>query len=138
MSNSSRASCGLTVLRVVVGIVFLAHGWQKMFGFKIPGVTRMVTGLGIPMPGFFAVVLTLVELLGGIALILGVATRVAAVLLAIDMTVAILKVHLPHGFFAQGGGYEFALTLLAATVCLALAGAGSVSVDGALAKKKPA
>jgi putative oxidoreductase len=109
-----------------------------MFGFKIPGVTRMVTGLGIPMPGFFAVVLTLVELLGGIALILGVATRVAAVLLAIDMTVAILKVHLPHGFFAQGGGYEFALTLLAATVCLALAGAGSVSVDGALAKKKPA
>jgi putative oxidoreductase len=136
MSNS-RAACGLTVLRVVVGVVFLMHGWQKMFGFKIPGVTGFMTSLGIPMPGFFAVVVTLVELLGGIALILGVATRVAAVLLAINMTVAILKVHLPHGFFTQGGGFEFPLTLLAANICLALAGPGSLSVDNLLATKKP-
>jgi putative oxidoreductase len=137
MSNSSNASWGLTVLRVVVGIVFLMHGWQKLFAFKIAGVTGMFTHIGIPLPGVLAVVVTFVEFLGGIALILGVATRVAAVLLAINMTVAILKVHLPHGFFASGGGYEFPLSLLAACVCLALAGAGAASVDNAMGAKKP-
>jgi putative oxidoreductase len=129
-------SWGLTVLRVVVGIVFAMHGGQKLFVFKIPGVTHMMISMGIPMPGLFAVVVSLVEFLGGIALILGIATRVAAVLLAIDMTVAILKVHLPHGFFAQGGGYEFPLSLLAANICLALMGAGAASVDNAMAAKK--
>lgn len=136
MSNNSNASWGPTVLRVVVGIVFAMHGWQKLFGFKIPGVTGMLTSLGFPLPGFFAVVLTLVELLGGIALILGVATRAAAVLLAIDMAVAVLKVHLPHGFFAQGGGFEYPLSLLAASVCLALMGPGAASIDNAMAAKQ--
>lgn len=125
-------------MRVVVGIVFAMHGGQKLFVFKISGVTHMMTSLGIPMPGLFAVVVSLVEFLGGIALILGIATRVAAVLLAINMTVAVLKVHLPHGFFAQGGGYEFPLSLLAANICLALMGAGAASVDNAMAKKTPA
>lgn len=125
-------------MRVVVGIVFVMHGGQKLFVFKMAGVTGMMTSLSIPMPGFFAVVVSLVEFLGGIALILGIATRVAAVLLAINMTVAILKVHMPHGFFAQGGGYEFPLTLLAANICLALSGAGAASLESAMTKNKPA
>jgi putative oxidoreductase len=134
MSNGSNRSWGLTVLRVVVGIVFVMHGWQKLFGMKLPGVTGMMTAIGIPWPGFFAVVVTFVELLGGIALILGVATRVAAGLLAIDMMVAVLKVHLSHGFFLPMG-FEFALSMLAANICLALAGGGAASLDGALGKK---
>jgi putative oxidoreductase len=79
------------------------------------------------MPGFFAVVVTLVELVGGILLLTGLATRVAAALLAIDMLVAILAVHLKNGFF-NPMGVEFPLTLLAALVCLSVAGGGAFSL----------
>ena len=130
-------ACGLTVLRVVVGIVFLKHGWMKLFIYGMPGVTGMLTMLHIPLPAVAAIVLTWVELLGGLALILGAGTRVASALLAFDMLVAIFKVHLKNGFFLPTG-YEFALTLLAATICLMLAGAGAPSVDKILEKKRPA
>ncbi|SRR5258708_24618105 len=119
-------SCGLTVLRVVVGIVFVVHGYQKLFKFGFHGVAGMFGHMGIPLPAFFAVVVTLVEFVGGILLIAGIAVRVSSALLAIDMTVAIFKVHLPHGFFSPSG-VEFPLTLLAAVICLMLAGGGSLS-----------
>lgn len=131
MSNSSNRSWGITVLRVAVGIVFLMHGIQKLFSIGVPGVEGFMGSLGIPFPRFFGVVLTLVELFAGASLILGVATRLAALLLAFDMLVAILKVHLKNGFFLPNG-VEFALTLLAANLCLLLVGAGAASVDGAL------
>jgi len=135
--TDSKKACGLTVLRVVVGIVFLKHGWMKLFTYGMPGVTGMLTMLHIPLPAVAAIVLTWVELLGGLALILGAGTRVASALLAFDMLVAIFKVHLKNGFFLPTG-YEFALTLLAATICLMLAGAGAPSVDKILEKKRPA
>jgi len=134
MSNNSSRSWGLAVLRVVAGTVFLMHGQQKLFHFGLHGVSGLLGSLGIPLPVFFAVVLTAVEFLGGIALILGIATRLAAALLAIDMIVAILKVHLKNGFFAPTG-VELPLTLLAAVLCLALSGAGAASVDGLFGKK---
>lgn len=120
-------SCGLTVLRVVVGIVFLMHGYQKLFKFGFHGVAGMFGHIGIPLPAFFAVVVTLVEFVGGILLIVGLATRIAAGLIAIDMLVAILAVHLKNGFF-NPMGFEFPLTLLAAAICLMLAGGGSLSL----------
>ncbi len=126
---------GLTVLRVVVGIVFAVHGGQKVFFMGMNGVAGFLGSLGIPAPAVAAVVLMAVEFLGGIALILGVVTRWAALLLAIDMLVAILLVHLKRGFFAHTGGYEFALTLLAACVALALAGPGAAAVDDLIAKR---
>ena len=86
---------GLTILRVVVGIVFFVHGLQKLFLMGFGGVAGMMDGLGVPAPGLFAVILTLVELLGGLALILGLFTRVVAIPLAVDMLVATLTVHLP-------------------------------------------
>ncbi len=78
--------------------------------------------------------MTLVEFFGGIALILGVATRLAALAIAIDMAVAILAVHFKNGFFMPTG-YEYAFTLLGANICLILTGAGSFSVDGLFGKK---
>jgi putative oxidoreductase len=118
---------GLTVLRVVVGIVFLVHGYQKLFKFGFHGVAGMFGHMGIPLPAFFAVVVTLVEFVGGFLLIAGVATRVAAALIAIEMAVAVLVVHLKNGFF-NPGGIEFPLTLLAAAICLTIAGGGAFSL----------
>lgn len=125
--SSSLQSWGLGVLRVIVGIVFVAHGYQKLFTFGFHGVAGLFAHLGIPMPGFFAVVVTLVEFVGGILLLTGLATRVAASLLAIDILVAIFAVHLKNGFF-NPMGVEFPLTLLAALVCLSIAGGGALSL----------
>jgi putative oxidoreductase len=120
-------ACGLTVLRVVVGIVFFAHGYQKLFKIGIHGVAGMFAHSGIPLPLVAAVIVLLVEFVGGLLLIAGIATRVAAALNGIDMLVAIFAVHLRHGFFAPMG-FEFPLTLLAACVCLVLAGGGCWSI----------
>jgi len=119
-------SCGLAVLRIVVGIVFAMHGWQKIHVFHLAGVTGMLSHLGIPLPGFFAAVLITVELIGGLLLITGLATRIPAVLLAIDMLVAIITVHMKHGFFVPAG-IELPFTLLGAVICLAMSGGGSFS-----------
>ncbi|HZQ17687.1 MAG TPA: DoxX family protein [Terriglobales bacterium] len=121
-------SIGLAVLRIVVGIVFLMHGYQKLFKFGFHGVGAMFGHLGLPLPMVFAVIVTLVEFVGGILLITGLATRIPAALNAIDMIVAILLVHGRHGFF-NPGGFEYPLTLLAATICLVLAGGGAASLE---------
>ncbi len=120
-------TCGLTVLRIVVGIVFLMHGYQKLFHMHIHGVAGFFGHLGIPLPVVAAVIVTSLEFGGGILLIAGVAVRVLAPLFAIDMLVAILTVHLRNGFFGPGG-IEFPLTLMAAAICLALTGGGALSL----------
>ena len=127
---------GITALRVVVGIVFLAHGGQKLFVWGFGGVAGFLGQVGIPAPMLAAVVVTLVEFLGGLALLLGLFTRWAAIPLAINMAVAILTVHLRAGFFLPNG-YEFALTLLAANVALILLGSGEASLDSLLGKRAP-
>jgi putative oxidoreductase len=135
MSNGSASrSWGLALLRIVVGVVFLMHGGQKFFmGFH--NVAGFLSSVGIPLPTLAAIVLTLVEFLGGTALILGVLTRYFAVLLAVDMLVAIITVHAKHGFFAGNGGMEFPLVLFASAINLVCAGAGALSIDGMRKKK---
>lgn len=120
---------GITVLRIVVGVVFLAHGGQKLFIWGFGNVAGFMGKIGIPAPMLAAVVVTLVEFVGGLALVLGLYTRYAAALLAIDMLVAILTVHLWGGFFLPNG-IEFALSLFAANTALLLLGSGEASVDG--------
>jgi putative oxidoreductase len=131
-NNSNSTSWGPTALRLVVGVVFVAHGWQKIH-MGIPAVAGFMGALKIPAPMVSAVVLTAVEFLGGVALILGAGTRWAALLISFDMAVAILAVHLKNGFFMPTG-YEYALTLLLACVSLALSGGGAASVDSALGR----
>jgi putative oxidoreductase len=122
------ADWGLTVLRVVLGIVFFMHGWQKWSG-GIAGTEGFFTSLSIPAPGLMAPLVTLVEIVGGLALIAGVLTRLAALALIVDMLVAMFVFHLPNGFFAMDGGYELVLTLAAGCAALVLAGPGALAVD---------
>ena len=131
--SQSRINGALAVLRVALGIVFVAHGAQKLFIYGIDGVSGAFAQMG--MPAFLGPVVGAGELLGGIALIAGFLTPVAAAGLSLIMLGAIVKVHLPGGFFMPSG-VEFAFSLLAGLVALILVGAGSYSVDGALARRK--
>jgi len=125
-TGGSLQSWGLTVLRMVVGFVFFMHGYQKLLKMGIHGVAGFFGHLGIPFPIVAAVLVTLLEFVGGILLITGLATRIPSALLAVDMLVAIFTVHMKNGFF--GMGVEFPLTLVAGLICLALAGGGALSV----------
>lgn len=135
--NAWMTRWGVVPVRLVVGLVFFAHGAQKLFVFGLGGTAAFMAQLGIPLPALAAVVLIAVELLGGLALIVGLVTRWAAALLAIDMLVATLTVHLRAGFFLPDG-YEFALTLFGASLSLALLGSGAASLDHAIERRRSA
>jgi putative oxidoreductase len=136
---------GPAVLRLVVGVVFVAHGVQKLFGAwgggGLQGTADFLAALGWPAPFALAVLVAVVETLGGALLIVGAYTRGVAAVLALEAAVAIWQVHLPHGFFLNWGlvpgvghGYEYALTVAASLVSLLFTGAGALSVDAARAR----
>lgn len=117
---------GMVPLRVVIGLVFLMHGSQKLL--SLTSTAAFFDSIGIPIAQVAAALVTALEILGGVALILGWFTRVVAALLAIDMAVAILTARMNGGFFAPSG-FEFELTLLGACLTLAVMGAGGFSLD---------
>lgn len=126
---------GLLPVRLVVGVVFIAHGWLKLHSFGIQGTTKFMGGLGIPEPGVIAVYVIVLEMIGGLALILGGFTRFFAALLAIDMLGAIFFAKRNAGFFGPDG-WEFELTLCAACLTLVIVGAGGASIDAALSARR--
>jgi putative oxidoreductase len=131
-STPRHQAIGIAIVRVITGIVFTAHGYQKLFVFGIAGVQQGFTKMGAPMPTVTALLVTLLEFFGGLALIVGLLTRLVALGLVADMLGAIVLVHLANGFFMPTG-YEFALLLLVSSLALVVGGAGSFSVDGIIA-----
>ncbi len=119
-------------LRLAVGAIFIAHGSQKLFGafggHGLKGFAGMLSSMGFKPALAWAVLVALVEFLGGICLLLGIQTRLAALLLGINMVVAILFVHLSRGLFASKGGFEFPLVLLAASLSLLFTGPGRLAL----------
>ncbi|HYT67582.1 MAG TPA: DoxX family protein [Vicinamibacterales bacterium] len=131
---------GLTALRLCTAAVFIAHGLQKLLGLwggpGLNGTARLLTSLGLPFAYPLAILLTVTELGGGILLMLGWLTPWVSLALAIDMGVAIWKVHYANGFFmnwsgtgGRGHGIEYALVLFGGLLCLMLSGSGGLSVD---------
>jgi putative oxidoreductase len=128
---------GLTVLRLAVGAVFVAHGAQKLLGIwggpGIGGTARFFGQVGLNPAYPLALLVAFVEFFGGILLVLGALTFFTALIILIEMAVAIWKVHYANGFFLSGRGhglgYEYNVVLIGALFCIAVAGPGALSVD---------
>lgn len=112
------------ILRVILGLVFIAHGYPKLKGFS--GTADWLDSIGFKPAKFWALVLGLTEFVGGIFLVIGLFVQPVAGLIAIVMLVAIFKVKIKQGFV---GGYEFELVLLAIALALMLLGAGAYAID---------
>lgn len=123
---------GLAPPRVVAGRLFFIHGQQKLSDQGIASVEEFSAADGIPAARPAAVGATFVEMTGGLALVVGLVTRVAGLLLAVDMVVALLVVHAANGFFADEGGIELVLLLAAAALALVLTGPGAAALDALL------
>jgi putative oxidoreductase len=115
---------GLLVIRVIVGAVFVVHGYQKL------GAMAMTVGFfgKLGFAPFLAYLVAWVEFLGGISLIIGFGSKIAAALLAVSTLVAFVKVHGPNGFDVGRGGYEYIITLFAVMVGLLYTGPGRYSI----------
>jgi putative oxidoreductase len=137
IATVSQQQFAIALLRIITGIVFTAHGAQKVFVYGFAGITAGFVKMGVPMPAVTAPFIGMLELVAGIALIIGLLTRLAALGLACDMLGAILLVHGAAGFFLPTG-YEFVLMLLTASATLVLGGPGALSVDGILASRRDA
>ncbi len=132
-------SVAALALRVPVGIIFAAHGAQKLFGwfggYGLTGTAGWLESIGLAPGLLMALLAGGAEFFGGLALILGLLTRPAAFALSIAMVVAIFSVHFSNGLFISNNGYEFGLALLAASLSLLASGGGKAAVDSWLANK---
>lgn len=136
---ATRGGYGLTLLRAVVGLTFMAHGAQKLFGWfgghGLAGVGQWMESIGLT-PGYLMALLAgSGEFFGGLALLLGLLVRPAAVVLAVIALVAMFSVHWVNGFFITSNGYEYTLVLLAVSIALLLDGAGRLSLDECLSRR---
>ena len=134
----SRAGYGLTVLRIFVGVIFAAHGSQKLFGWfgggGLAGTAQWMESIGLGPGTLMAALAGGTEFFGGLALIIGLLARPAALGLSFTLLVAIFSVHIHNGLFMANNGYEFALALLGGTVAVLIEGAGKLSLDRGIAE----
>lgn len=135
----TEAGTAALILRVPVGLILAAHGAQKLFGWfggnGLAGTAQWMSSIGIEPGLLMALLAGGAEFFGGLALVLGLLTRPAALIAAFTMLVAIFSVHISNGLFAADGGYEYALVLMVALLALAIQGGGDLSMDKALSEK---
>jgi putative oxidoreductase len=136
-TTSTRQDVALLIGRIALGVVLIAHGWQKFFSFGISGVAASFDQMGVPLSTVSAVFAAIVELAGGIALIVGLAVPLVGALVAIDMAGALLFVHAPNGVFVADGGYELVLLIGAFGVVFAGLGAGNFAIDSLIRSSRP-
>lgn len=134
---STNAGIGITLLRVVTGLTFAAHGSQKLFawfgGYGLEGTGQWMESIGIT-PGYLMALLAgSAEFFGGLALVIGLLVRPAALSLVVAMLVAIFTVHIANGFFMATNGFEYALILGAISLALLIEGGGKFSLDRKIA-----
>ena len=127
MSPTTLPNTALLSLRIVVGVTFLLHGLDKLG--DVSGTEQFFASLGIPAPGLMAPFVAATETVGGLLLIVGLATRLAAAALAANMLVALATAHDQLEFFVADGGVELEVLLAGASLALVLAGAGRFSLD---------
>jgi putative oxidoreductase len=126
-------------LRIVAGIIFTAHGAQKLFawfgGYGLEGTGQWMESIGLAPGYLMALMAGSAEFFGGIFLIFGLLTRPTSFVLAITMAVAIFSVHIDNGLFMTANGYEFSLALLAVSISLLFSGAGKLSLDQVITQR---
>lgn len=136
---STNAGFDTLAVRLAAGIIFAAHGAQKLFGWfgghGLEGTAGWMASMGMEPGYLMALMVGSAEFFGGLFLIVGLLVRPSAIVLALTMVVAIVTVHLENGLFMSNNGYEFALALLAISVSLVIRGAGSVSLDKQIQQK---
>ena len=136
---TSEQSNATLPLRLIAGIIFTAHGAQKLFawfgGYGLEATGQWMQSIGIKPGYLMALMAGSAEFFGGLLLIIGLLTRPTSFVLAITMAVAIVTVHLEHGLFMSNNGYEFALSLLAISISLMVSGAGKLSLDNKIAQR---
>ena len=130
--NPTVRSIALLVSRIILGVILVAHGYQKFAEWTLAGTGQAFAGMGIPLPAVSAAVAAIIELVGGILLILGAFTPIVGVLVFLQMLVAAVLVHISNGIFVADGGWELVGAIGAGALALAAAGAGRWSVDGLL------
>jgi putative oxidoreductase len=127
---------GLLIIRVVIGVIFMGHGAQKLFGwfggYGIKGTGGWFESIGIKPGAAMALLAGLTELIGGILFTLGLLTPLAGIMIAGTMVMAIAKVHAPNGLWSTENGYEYNLTVIAAVIGVALIGPGKYALDAFL------
>lgn len=127
---ASKINSGLLIMRIIIGLIFFLHGIAK-FTIGIHGIALFFASVGIPAAGLFAWVVTLLETFGGLALILGIGTRITALLLSITMiitTFIVIQLHIPFISTQTATGYELNLALLAALIPILILGPGRYSL----------
>jgi putative oxidoreductase len=125
----------LLVSRLLLGVVLIAHGWQKVVTNGLGGTAEAFSRMGVPAAPVSAAYAGIVELVGGALLLVGAATAVVGVLVVLDMLGAALLVHIGNGVMASDGGWELVGVIGALALALAAVGAGRYSVDHALAAR---
>jgi len=135
--NKGISEFSLTLLRVVLGFIFVYHGYLKLFvKGGLPSTAFFFSQIGIPLPNISAFVVAFVELIGGLLLLIGLFTKWTSLVLIFEMAVAFFKVHLKKGFLISNGGYEFVLLILAALVVVLAYGAGKFALGKGFFKSR--